>query len=379
MDPDGTPPAGGSPVDAEELEERQYAAVEEAKDLLNRLDEVPGLTDLVRERMEAAANLADEAAISFSQGNPQQAGEQTGETAEQFGELARQVEALVAREVSDRIAASRGIAARIAEEERALVGQLEAAAAAEPMEPSQSARSMIGRQSRRVREGSRTLEDVLKALAGVTDPDAGNAPERITEILEEQRVTETVARAQTAAESATADEPSPNTETELEDTAERFELTSNELDRLYRSLVMPRMARLRELERELAESAQGLDRQETRQDVQEYTEDLEELIRDLQDAEAGGASREELFELVENRNLPGAADWQPEELAAGAVLRAPETLRRLIPLAGEEVRRQIHELILADLQTDRESPIPPEYERLVDEYLRVLAADSEQF
>ena len=366
-------------IDPEELEERQYAAVEEARDLLDQLDEVPELTNLVRERMEVSTNLADEAAMSFSQGNVQQAGEQTAETAEQFGELARQVEALVAREISDRIAATRGIASRLADEERELTARLgepsedESADDENEMEPSLAARA------NRVQEGARTLEDVLTALSDIADADAGDAPERVAEIIDEQQITQTVQRAMSAAERAVEDEPPPEVAADLEDTAERFELTSSELDRLYRSLVMPRMARLRELERELTATQQGMDPQETEQDVEEFTADLEELIRDLEDAQAGGASREELFEMVENRKLPAVGQWQKIQEGAAAAYTAPDLLRRLLSQTGEELRRQIHELMLADLQADRESPIPPEYEQLVDEYLRVLAADSDRF
>ncbi len=83
--------------------------------------------------------------------------------------------------------------------------------------------------------------------------------------------------------------------------------------------------------------------------------------------------------MVEEEQLPGFGDWQEDPELKGVGRTAPENLKRLVAGTAEELRRQIHELILADLQADRDSPVPPEYERLVDEYLKVLAADSEAF
>jgi hypothetical protein len=141
-------------------------------------------------------------------------------------------------------------------------------------------------------------------------------------------------------------------------------------------MVMPRMARLHELERQLSETQREMEPRQDQREIQDFNQELAELIRDMQQAQAAGAAREELFEMVEQERLPGFGDWLEEPNVGRS---APDNLKRLVAQTAEELRRQIHELILADLHADLDSPIPPEYERLVNEYLKVLAADSEQF
>ncbi|MFV0444527.1 MAG: hypothetical protein ACK5Q5_13235, partial [Planctomycetaceae bacterium] len=74
-----------------------------------------------------------------------------------------------------------------------------------------------------------------------------------------------------------------------------------------------------------------------------------------------------------------ATEWREQTKTKGTALLAPMALKRLLNEAADELRQQIHELILADLREASDSPVPPEYEQLVEKYLKLLSTEAQQF
>ena len=374
---DGPQPPAMNP---RELEERQYDALAEAQEVATALAELEGVTDLARERMQAALEQTDEAAGTLARGDTSQAAAQTGRASEMFGELAVQAAALLAEEAPERVAMARNMSAQIAERQRQIAEELAESGAAESQNETQpEGRGGAGEradtdpqdEAGRLAERSRTLEDVLKAIAGSQRLEDGDAADRVAELMASQDVDETLERAATLPEMLDRRRPVPQMLAEVRDTADRLEVTARELDRIYRSLVMPRIQQLRELEQEAVELQEQMNLVENGQGVQQWQQEFEELLEDLEQSGGGGAVREELAELARTGELPGTDTWRRG--AAPAPFSPPALYARNIPLLVEEIQRQIQELVLIDLLADRDEATPPEYEHLVERYLKVLA------
>jgi hypothetical protein len=377
---DAEPPA----MSPRELEERQYDALAEAQEVATALAELPGVTDLAQERMQAAVEQADEAAGTLARGDTSQAAAQTGRAAEMFGELAIQAAALLAEEAPERVAMARNMSAQIAEGQRQIADELsESASTASQSDTEQAGRGGAGERPEmdpqqaagRLAERSRTLEDVLKAIAGSQRIEDGDAADRVAELMASQNVDETLERAATLPEMLEDQQRAPQMLAEVRDTADRLEVTARELDRIYRSLVMPRIQQLRELEQEAVELQEQMNLVENGADAQQWQQELEELLEELEQAGGGGAVREELAQMSRTGELPGLDAWRRG--TAPAHFGPPVLYARNVPLLVEEIQRQIQELVLIDLLADRDEATPPEYEHLVERYLKVLADQAE--
>ncbi|MBW3540912.1 MAG: hypothetical protein KY476_11630, partial [Planctomycetes bacterium] len=349
-------------------------AVAEAQDLQRILAEMEDVTDLARERMEAAVTQADRAAGTLARGDTDEAAKEVGTAAGQFGELARQVAALLAEEAPDRIAMARDMTAGLAEGHRMLGRELSpppdpasaGAAVRELMEtkPNDKASGLA--------ERARTVRDVLGALAGSERIEDGEAADRVSELMVRREVGETLDRVENLPEQIGEKPANPETLVALDDSADRLEVTARELDRLYRSLVAPRIEQLRRIEEEAVTLNNQMNSIETSEGVGQWQQGLEDLLEEMEQAEGGGDTREELAQMAERGVLPSPADW---DSGRTGFFGPPEVYRTRMPLLVEEVQRQIQELVLMDLASDRDEPTPPAYEHLVERYLKVLAAD----
>jgi hypothetical protein len=355
-----------------ELETAQYDVVTEARDVQQLLNRMEGVTDLARDRMQAAAETADEAAGMLAAGDTDGSAGETGAAAEMFAELARHAAALLAAEASEQVSLSRDMAAQIAGGQRSLADELQQE---DPPTGSGGGNAEIDsedsvRQSQRAAERARTFEDVLQAIAGSTNLEDGEAADRVSEIMAEQQVAETVERIEQVP-SALEQETTPETLTELADLADRMELTADQLDRLYRSIVMPRIELLRELE----EEAVSLERQSPQladqHGVQGWEQELDELLEEVEQAGAGTAAGEELQQVLAGLSQSEDTRWERGQDGRYTLPVAySSNLRSVI----EDLQQQIQELILLDLLADRVEAAPPEYEPLIEQYLKVLAA-----
>ncbi|MCG8652367.1 MAG: hypothetical protein MI861_21180, partial [Pirellulales bacterium] len=133
------------------------------------------------------------------------------------------------------------------------------------------------------------------------------------------------------------------------------------LDDVLRNLLEPELERLRELE------AQGAA--------------LEEQM-----GEQAGAAEDELVEFasgLEQGEMKSAAQQIREALSnsntspSPSILRQPLAVGEALKFANQQIRERIRELILRELEADRDSPVPPQYRTAVDDYFRRVAAPIE--
>lgn len=107
-------PAAPSVPTRAELRDRQLDATLEARDIERVLTRLKRASDLSRERMTAAAAVAEAAAAAIERGDSKSAEAATRQAAEMFREIARQLEALLQEDTPQRVAAARNLANRLA-------------------------------------------------------------------------------------------------------------------------------------------------------------------------------------------------------------------------------------------------------------------------
>lgn len=116
-------PAAPSVPTRAELRDRQLDATLEARDIERVLTRLKRASDLSRERMTAAAAVAEAAAAAIERGDSKSAEAATRQAAEMFREIARQLEALLQEDTPQRVAAARNLANRLATLERKFAEQ----------------------------------------------------------------------------------------------------------------------------------------------------------------------------------------------------------------------------------------------------------------
>jgi hypothetical protein len=359
------------PVSLAELEDRQYEALAEAQSILQRLQEIDDLTDLVKSRMQAVVVNVDSAAAGLGRGDLPTVAAQTELAADEFQELVRQIAGLTVGEFSQRVAATAQLAGELAEMERLAAEQIRSSLSADS-----ASSAILTRATRRLQARAKTVADLMTDLETFEDPNAGNGPDLVAEISAQQKFAETLRRIDAATARASDANPIGAAEltVELDDTRERVEVMTGELDRLFRMLVMPRLARLRELESRLENSTQQMHLIQHGTEIGDWNRNFATIIRDLTQEQLNSQAREELLQLVVGDQLPGEREWSRS--TDRNTWMPPQKFRDQLSVLGTDLRRQIQELILADFHSRGDGPVPPEYDKLVQIYLRVLSADS---
>lgn len=106
-----------------ELQEKQLDATLEARDIERILTKLKRASDLSKERIAAAAKVAEDAASAIDRGDSKLAQKDTKQASEMFREIAKLLEALLEEETPQRIAAARNLADQLSKTERQFAQQ----------------------------------------------------------------------------------------------------------------------------------------------------------------------------------------------------------------------------------------------------------------
>jgi hypothetical protein len=385
-DGDGSGPAAGQPT-LEQLADKQTDIVLEASDLAGILAGLEDVTDLARERMKAGAARSDEVAAAIGRGDTDEAARTARMAADELAEVARHVAGLLADETPQKVAVARDMAAELTFGNRELADEVDRQSApgnkgerASSDKPEGAGPAGQGEQpsdeqegpaaaARRLAERGRTLEDVLRAIATSQQSDSAEAVDRVAELIEEGEVSQAVERMQ-AVPPALADQAMRQEATlEIRDTADQMEVTARVLDRLYRSLVMPRIEELKDLERQAATLQTEMTELATPSQVKEWGQAAGQLTDELEEQGVGGGAREDLEKALGEGGGTGTGGWA---LSNGYFV-GPEQITTNMRLLVEEIQQHIQELMLADMESSGDEALPPSYRRLVERYLEVLS------
>jgi hypothetical protein len=357
--------------------QQQREAVAEAERLRELAKRDEALTELANRRMDAAAQAVKESDRSMQAGRASEAAGQARAAARQLESLARQVGALKAREVTERLARARDLAQAIATAER----QLSQAAQrkAEAPEPGANAENdqLAGRQ-RELAEEVATLADLLKQLRmaaaeekpelalGIDRAAQSNPPDDVADSMRRSAAAASAGRIAAAVHDA-------------DDAARRLDALAQDLESVRRDFAQPQLDRLIAAERQAAELQNLL--RSVRQSSQqaEAEKGLTELAQLLDSVSpADGALRQAADKLTDATQRPHAGQWAPGDNSgpgpAGFFVPPVEYAESLgaVILA---LQARIQELMIDNALVDRNGPVPPQYQSLVEDYYRVLSQD----
>jgi hypothetical protein len=422
-------PAGPS---REELIQKQADIVAEAADIQRVMEKINGMSDLAKARIAEALKTAETGAGALERGESKEASQAAEKATGMFRELARNVEALAAAETAQKIAMARNMAEDLSQSERDLAAELERpqdAGGAGDQEPKKGDKPKAGQgkkpaddnekrpgagasdkdpektpagpgagkekaddekengggagrrteklanRAERIAEAGKTLEDVLKAVAGSQDPADKDAARQVQELIEQGKLGETIKRLEAQAPAVRAGKVR-EARGEAREMADRFEATSQKLEGLHRSIVAPRIAELMELERSASELQDKLDRLETPAQITNWHRAADEVLEQLEKMGVAEEPRDELYDAMKEAGwtvdrVGGAWNWTVVRGYYGAPLVYHRTVRTIV----SDLHDVIQELILGDMRNAGDETTPPQYERLVERYYQALSSE----
>ena len=382
----------------QELEDKQLDLAVEAREIEKVLNRLNGVTDLTKERIAAAAKTAEEAGTALGQGNMKDAENAAKAAGGQFRELKDQVKALLAQEQADRVAAAQQMAAELSRQQQEFVDRLadksdQPGVGGEPMpkkddnekpgkgekgknEKSQQDQPGLGGQAEQIAERAKTLADVLGAAAGANNPEDKASAEKVKELMGTLGLPDLTQRLQKLPDQVAGGKVE-EAKANAGDGAERMEATAQQLAALHRAIVAPKVDELAKAEEKLTVLDEELDTLDTPTAITGWHVDAAALLEELDKL---GISKELRDLLLEEMKKAG---WGPDVAARGwrwnrvegGYYAAPAGYRRLIARLSSDVRARMQELMLGDLVSGSDEPIPPQYQELVDRYYQVLASE----
>jgi hypothetical protein len=392
--------AGQKPDASTHLAERQRQAAAEAADIERQMRDDPALTELAVRRMREAGATVRDSANSLQAGRRQQAGQEAGLAADQLERLSRQVAGLKTEELAEKLNKAASLANQLARQQQqersesprsAQVSDRAETADRESAEnqenfgrpggsvgrpataPSDKSGPQTAERQRGLAEEARTLGDFLQQFQqAARDVDAKLA-EALREAREANPPAELATQMEHAAEALQAARPQ-HAQRAIGETAQRLDALAQQLDAARRGFVQPHLEQLLAAEKQAAELQQDLEKRSgrpTRSEIERRTDKLEKTLDALgQRDETLGAAATRFSDTVHRRGRsprePTLASgyYEPDELARSAVQRAIRDL---------QVR--IQEIILKDAFLDQDEPVPPQFQKQVETYYRVLSED----
>ncbi|HZN33463.1 MAG TPA: DUF4175 family protein [Pirellulaceae bacterium] len=399
-------PAAGNPAEQpakagmtrEELEDKQLDIGAAAREIEKALARLPRATDLAKERMTATAKAAEDAGEAIGRGALEDAKSTAGVAREQFRELAQQVRALLADEQADRIAAAQQMAANLARLQEDFVDRLSKPGdnpglmPADPQQPKndQPAPGIgqeppkdpnqklpgVGAAADKIAEKAKTLADVLGAASRADRPEDEPSAEKVAALagaLDLPSVTERLKNLPGQVREGKKEDARAT----AGDGAEKMEAAAEQLAGLHRQIVAPRVEELAKLERQVVQLDGQLDELETDTRVTQWHLSASELLDQVDEK---GLAKELTAEFKEEMKKAG---WGPDLARGrwnwaridGGNYQAPARYRPLLSRLAADIRQQMQEMLLGDLRSTGDEPIPPQYEEFVDRYYKVLATD----
>ena len=160
----------------------------------------------------------------------------------------------------------------------------------------------------------------------------------------------------------------------LDQNAQRLDALAQQLDDARRSFVQPHLEQLLAAEKQAAELQRDLQKPDGRPPQSEVERRLEKLEKSLESLgradEKLDAAATRFSDRMQRRQgptrekMPASGYYEPDEMTGVAVQQAIRDL---------QVR--IQEIILQDAFLDQDEPVPPQYQKQVETYYRVLSED----
>ncbi|MGO9464063.1 MAG: DUF4175 family protein [Isosphaeraceae bacterium] len=355
--------------------QQQRQAAEEAARLrqLARQDEV--LTDLTNRRLDAASLSVQESSRSIEAGREAEAALGARMAARKLESVARQVGALKARELTDRLARSRDLAAAIASAERELGRALERKA--ETKDAGAPDERRLAETQRELADEVAALADVLRQLkmaAAEEQPELAesigraaraNPPEEVKESMRQNAAAIGEGRSIPAARSA-------------DHAAGQLDALAADLESVRRAAIEPQLERLLAAEKQAAELEERLRSVRQSSQTAEAEKAIFDLARLLDNLATGDGPLRKAADKLSAATQPGVGGWTRNdriEPGHAGYFVPPTAYTGGLSAVSLALQAKIQEIVLDNALVERNGPVPPQYKNLVEDYYRVLSQD----
>jgi DNA repair exonuclease SbcCD ATPase subunit len=354
------------------LAERQDQAARKAAELQQLVNKDDALTELARERMDAAAKTVQQSADALRNGREQEAGKDASDAAEQLERLARQVAALKAPDLPARLASTQSLAQELAGKQQSLGNQM------------QEKEGKSGQQGRgqgqasaqqSLSEDAKTLADLLPrnvADAAEADQQLGQALREAAEKNSPAAIAEQMKRAAEALQAG----KNGQARRDAKDAGERLQTLAQQLDATRRALVQPQLEKLIATEKQAAEAQKALNAVANDQQKAEAEKKMLELRDGVDSLKAMDAKIDEASQGLADAVRAGSSNtWNSGGRTPRGMYRPPVAYVNGVNRTIVALQAKIQDLILKDALLDKDEAVPPKYKKLVEEYYRVLSED----
>ena len=166
---------------------------------------------------------------------------------------------------------------------------------------------------------------------------------------------------------------------EARDVAARLEALAHDLESARRAAVQPQLERLLATEKQAAELLERLRSNENASNRREALKGLSDLADAVdQLATSDGPLRNAAHALhtaMQSSNTGVLPPIDKIKFGAGGVKSAQPGFNNSLTAVVLALQAKIQEIIFDDELADRDSPVPPRYKEMVDDYYRILSQD----
>jgi hypothetical protein len=390
----GQPSQGGTPpkTDPAKLAERQQRAAEKAAELAKKMKSDDAITDLAKDRMANAERSIRSSAKSLEHGEKGDAGRDAREAAAQLDRLAKQVGALKAAELAEKLQAAENLARQAAQQQRdAEKGEESGQSPGESGKGQQGQESPSGtgqggdgpgssrsaRWANRLRdhaEDVRTAEDIVneaKKDADLTDPDLARALEKAAADNSPKQIAAEIDRAAKALTAGQRDQA----KRDIRDSAKRLEALADQIEAARHGFTEPKLDALIAAEKKAAELMKKLREpiaEDEKEEIEKQLGDLRTALGPLRGTDPNLQKEAAVLSDVFEAGISGRIIWSPTRQG---YYDAPQLYVSAVQRVARALQVRIQELILKDAVLDQDQPVPEQYRRHVEEYLRTLSED----
>jgi hypothetical protein len=343
--------------------ERQESAAATAAELQKQVRQDAAKTDLARERMDQAAQTIQASAADIKAGRSQEAGQGAKDAAAQLERLARQVAALKARDLAERLGKAQSLARQLAQQQEQLNQQT----------PNGDRKGQASEQQQ-VTEEAKTLADLLKR----TLTDAAGSDAKVRQALQQAAETNSPAEIVEHLQQASAALAAGKTERarrEGEQSAKMLDGLAQQLEAARRGVVQPQLEKLVAAEKLAAATQQALAAVATEPQKAEAERKMAELRDTVDSLKAGDSKLTAAAHKLSDAMQQGNSTWNSGGRTPRGFYNPPVLYVEGIQATVQALQAKIQEIILKDILLDKDEPVPPQYKKLVEQYYKVLSED----
>ena len=355
------------------LADRQDAAARKAQELQQLVDKDDALTDLARERMDAAADKVKASAQAMHAGRDKEAGKEAADAAEQLERLAKQVAALKSPDLANRLASTESLAQELATKEQSLGQQMQNQQTKGSKSGSGDGDQQAKSQSA-LSEEARTLADLLnrnQADAADVDSELARALREAGEKNPPGEIAGQMRRAADAMRAGKRDQAGRD----ASDASKKLDALAQQLDSTRRALTQPQLEKLMAAEKQAAEVQKALSSVANSQQKAEAEKKMTDLRETMDSLKSGDGQLAEAANALAQAVQRGGSQWRSGGETPRGMYKPPVIYVTGVTRTMHALQSRIQELILKDALLDKDEAVPPQYKKYVEEYYRMLSED----